>query len=458
MSTVAPSSGGSGPVPPKVPAPTSTPPVAYAPPSASGSPAPLPEGLLDTAIPHACEPETLPDPERPSAIRLIGIDVARTLALVGMIAVHILPNVTDDGTITWPFLLASGKSAALFAVLAGVGIAFSTGRDRVPRGRRWGAAVASVAVRAVLITLIGLALGMVITANTGHVILVSYGVMFLLAIPLLRLRPLLLSLIALALATGMPILSHVLRQDLPVVEPDNPSFGTLVAFPSASVTEILLTGTFPALSWLAYVCAGMAIGRSALALRIVTIRMVTIGTIVAVTSSAVSWFLLFRMGGLPHLVAAATPIMSREDFADTFVWGATGTLPTNSPWWLTVLAPHTTTPFDLLFTMGIAVAVLGVCLILAFVYPHVVRPIGRFGSMPLSIYAAHLLLLLIPYLNEDGGIAAFFGQLLILGLFAFVWTRFFRRGPLETVLWWVARATTRLVERRPAATREPASP
>ncbi|HEU5322919.1 MAG TPA: hypothetical protein VFX28_19090, partial [Methylomirabilota bacterium] len=58
--------------------------------------------------------------------RLVGVDVARALALLGMMATHILLPVTD-GSLAWPQALAGGRSSALFALLAGVSIALVTG-------------------------------------------------------------------------------------------------------------------------------------------------------------------------------------------------------------------------------------------------------------------------------------------------------------------------------------------
>jgi len=64
--------------------------------------------------------------------RLEGVDAARGVALLGMIAVHSLYQSTASGRSTWSFTLFGGQAAAAFAVLAGVGIAFMTGRRRTP--------------------------------------------------------------------------------------------------------------------------------------------------------------------------------------------------------------------------------------------------------------------------------------------------------------------------------------
>jgi len=58
--------------------------------------------------------------------RIIGIDVARALAIVGMIIVNFKIAFGDKGNYVYKFFagLFEGKAAATFVVLAGIGIAF----------------------------------------------------------------------------------------------------------------------------------------------------------------------------------------------------------------------------------------------------------------------------------------------------------------------------------------------
>src|SRR5687768_2732122 len=97
--------------------------------------------------------------------RVPGVDVARGVALLGMVAVHVLPAEADDGSPTLVDTIASGRSAALFAVLAGVGLGLAYGRR--PGARAAGA----VAVRAILIGALGLALALV---DSGVAVILSY--------------------------------------------------------------------------------------------------------------------------------------------------------------------------------------------------------------------------------------------------------------------------------------------
>ncbi|MGH3372444.1 MAG: heparan-alpha-glucosaminide N-acetyltransferase domain-containing protein, partial [Nocardioidaceae bacterium] len=66
--------------------------------------------------------------------RVVGLDVARAVALVAMMATHILPGVDSSG-VTLTQQVAGGRASALFAVLAGVSLALMTGRRAPLRGR-----------------------------------------------------------------------------------------------------------------------------------------------------------------------------------------------------------------------------------------------------------------------------------------------------------------------------------
>ena len=62
--------------------------------------------------------------------RLVGVDATRGVALLGMMAVHALISFDEEEPPTVMYSLSAGRAAAVFAVLAGVGIAFLTGRRR----------------------------------------------------------------------------------------------------------------------------------------------------------------------------------------------------------------------------------------------------------------------------------------------------------------------------------------
>ena len=125
-----------------------------------------------------------------------------------------------------------------------------------PRCRR-----ASV-VRALLVGALGLALGAVPTVIA--VILASYAVLFLLGLPFLGLGARALAAWAVAWVVAAPVGAHLLRPVLPPHEVGSPEPGDVLR-PGHLLCELLFTGYYPAAVWVAYLLAGMALGRLPLA-------------------------------------------------------------------------------------------------------------------------------------------------------------------------------------------------
>ena len=136
--------------------------------------------------------------------------------------------------------------------------------------------------------------------------------------------------------------------------------------------------------------------------------------------------------------------MTAGEYTDLLVWGGEGTTPTDTFWWLAVLAPHTSTPADLAFTIGTSLAVLGVAILLGRVAATALTPLTRAGSMPLTLYVAHLLMVAAP-VSTGREVTDYAAQVAILVTFALLWRRRFSRGPLEHLVWWVTSGTRALV-------------
>jgi uncharacterized membrane protein len=173
-----------------------------------------------------------------SRSRLIGLDVARCLALLGMIATHVLDERTTQGDLTFGQWLAGGRASALFAVLAGVSLALMT---REPlRGQALAWRTGGLAMRAVLIGALGLALG---GLDSGlAIILTYYGVLFLLGLPFSQVRSApVLAMMCAAWVVIAPVVSHLIRPALPERGVASPTFGQL-AEPGRLFSELLFSG------------------------------------------------------------------------------------------------------------------------------------------------------------------------------------------------------------------------
>lgn len=229
--------------PPRAPsAPARTPHTASVPPDTTETTTVLPAATRATPTPDPAPPAA---PPRERASRLLGVDATRGVALLGIIAVHALVEATDDGTPTPSYLVFGGRSAALFAVLAGVSFAFMTGRARVRTGPDLRAAAAMLATRAGVLMVLALALSWT-DPSIAALILPYYAIAFLLAIPLVALPTRVLAPLAVLLGLGLPVGSHLVRPFLPVPDLGNPSVLDLVTDPGALLSELTLTGAYPA--------------------------------------------------------------------------------------------------------------------------------------------------------------------------------------------------------------------
>jgi uncharacterized membrane protein len=328
--------------------------------------------------------------------RLVGLDVARCLALLGMVAAHVL----DDSP------LVDGRASALFAVLAGVSLVLLE-RRTTRRG---------IALRAVLIALLGLALG---ELDTGiAVILTYYGVLFVLGLPFLRLPARVLWPLAALWAVAAPVVSHLVRPELPERQTASPAFDQL-AEPGHLLSELLFTGYYPAFVWLAYLLLGLAIGRSDLRSPALQARLVAVGAPLALAAYAVSQ------------VLTAQPGLARLEPDATYY----GTTPTgDGAGWLLLVAPHSGTPFDLLQTGGCAMAVTGLCLLVAGAVPP--RPLAVLfgaGTMTLTLYTLHVVMRTERVWPAEEPSSYGWHVVVLLAIGA-AFAAAHRRGPLESAL------------------------
>ena len=389
------------------------------------------------------------------------MDAARGIAVLGMMAVHSLYDQNDDGSATVSYIVAGGRAAAMFAVLAGVGIAFTTGRKRVrfgPDGRR---AAVSMLTRGLVVGLIGLSLGWTDSGIAG-IILPYYAVLFTLAIPLVFLPTRALLALGTLVAAGVPVLSQLVRPGLPIPTLENPGFAYLVTDPVGLLYELAITGSYPALPWVAYMCVGIALGRMNLSSARVAAWLLTVGATLAVAATVVSWWLLGPLGGYQHIAAVTSPadLATAPSVADYVTIFPEGTTPTTTWWWLATVAPHSSTPFDLAQTIGSSLAILGAMLLLGHVTRPVaarvigamMRPIAAVGALTLTVYTLHVIFLNSP-LDVFGATSGYVLQVVVALLFATGWRLAVGRGPLESLVRVLARGAGDAVVRTEPAKR-----
>lgn len=376
-------------------------------------------------------------PTAPALRRLIGVDLARGCAVLGMYAAHVGPDPSVGGPLGFVMELARGRASALFALLAGVSLVLITGRPEPRTGRAGRRAAAKVLIRAAVLLVLGGALAALDTSV--DVILAYYGLAFVFALPLRRLRAGALMAVAAATAVVAPQIRYVYVESVA----DRAWVGDLSAHdPFARVTgtrgltDLLLTGAYPVLTWLPFILAGMAVARLGLADAGLRRRFARTGAALTLLGYGGSWVALHLVPGALAAVAAGT-----EGDAPASAWwsDAVGDPDGAFPDWLLVAAPHSQTTLSIVGNTGVALLVLVGCVAAVDRLPHVRRlaaPVVAVGAMSLTAYVLHIVALWALDIDDepDSPLLTLLGFSAAAMAFAMVWSRFFRRGPLEHLL------------------------
>lgn len=421
--------------------------------------------------------------------RLNGLDIARGLAILGMVAAHL----GDFPPFAWsdPFSylnIVHGNSSILFAVLAGISIALLTGRERIPEPGDLPRLRLALVGRGAAIFAIGLALELL---GVGiAVILTFYGLLYVAAIPALRLRPSRLILCAIPLALVGPVLVTLLE-----------AF-SLGAYGAGS--NLLMVGIYPLTTWAPLMLVGMALGRLPLTRPRIASLITAIGATLALTGALLGLALSTALGillpeyqeysswssmgyssswefsskgsagyeedvpmvpfdeidGTGLLCYPATsydPVVycEPEEYSETWIDESSS----SSSYWddddadwsayperlsdmapvpmligsVVSTAPHSGSVLEIFTSGGLALFVIGASTLLSRALRWMLLPLSAIGAMPLTAYTLHALVILAlagpaGYLASNPACL-----LLILGLAiaCTTWTAFLGRGPLE---------------------------
>ncbi len=452
--------------------------------------------------------------------RLLGIDLARGLALIGMMAAHFMLSTTPEllNPTTWGGLV-NGRSSILFATLAGVSLALTTGRTTPPTGDALIAARGKILIRGATIYIIGAFLTALDTPIA--VILQTYGILFALAVPFLTLTRRTLILIAIPLTIVGPLLTYSLT---------SASNLFLLSLP---LPESLFNPSYPALSWMPFILTGMAIGRTNLTLKKTQAGLLALGvalavigyssvTLTSMTAEALSTESSITAKDDDNTTDIETPYIDDQEYGTAtledlgpgqflvngFVRDeinleglectdstytdsttdqrdvncyryeelSTPTQPSDNvdlneiiltPFrdlattWATA-DPHSATPHEIVGSGGFAIATIGLCLLIAHAARHLLYPIIAMGSMSLTIYSLHVLS--YRFMQETVMMSGQFtwglwlGSIIALAGFASLWRMKFTKGPLERGVNTIIRATIPHGDRSPMTdSRFPAS-
>ena len=346
-----------------------------------------------------------------STARLTGLDLARAWAWLGMLVVNFRVALGVDKDPEAPAWLQaavealSGRAAALFVVLAGMGLALATRKLRGTELWNW------VARRALFLAAIGGLNLMVFPPDILH----YYAVYFVLGALVLGLPRSFWPWIAGGLVLTWPLLALSFDYSAGWHWP------TLTYEPLNSaavlVRHTLFNGWHPLFPWGAFLVWGLWLQGLQLEQTRTAQRLLVGGVVAALLGFAL------HLAGLAYLGAQWHGLLG--------------------------LQPLPPSPLYVLTAGGIATALIGLAL-LAVRGGRSWQWLTPMGRMTLTLYLAHILigmgtmeaLGLLPPLRQSGlwevaGAAALFA--LLAGGFAWAWSLRFRQGPVEGLMRWLTR-------------------
>jgi len=191
------------------------------------------------------------------AARIQAFDVARAIALIGMVIVNYHVTMSYDQPGGWgiPAGLLSGRAAALFVILAGIGTSLASERALAAPGHSLSAHRRGLLRRAAFLWFAGWAFFIVWPADILH----YYGVFLLVGAAALRASSKALIVLAvIAVATSSIFLlcgDYVAHWDLLALEYQH--LWTVDGF----MRNLLLNGFHPVFPWVGFFLVGMALGR-----------------------------------------------------------------------------------------------------------------------------------------------------------------------------------------------------
>ncbi|MGE0880795.1 MAG: heparan-alpha-glucosaminide N-acetyltransferase domain-containing protein [Acidimicrobiia bacterium] len=395
-----------------------------------------------------------------SGSRLAGLDVARAVAIVGMLVAHF---VALDGTGGWLRVIAraaNGKAMPLFVVLGGVSFTLLTRRAAHP--------VAVVLGRAAFL----LAVGLVMSEHVPliAVILHFYAAYFVVGLLVRRLpTPALPALAAAVMIAGAYTWQHV----APGADTYRGWQGwATLRHPMPLLSDLFVSGLYPVLPSFAFFVVGMWLGRLSLGDTTVARKIVVGGLLCTVVGFGLGGLLEQKLtdrsliesrSGQLELTPKAAAIVrafrpdptefeafvdaevrrrgeSRRRILEDLVVAYERALH-QAPMtrWFDTLG-HGNMPAWVVGANGLAAFVIGASLLAMRVMPTVLRPVAALGRLALTAYVAQGAVLRWWYPKHALAVG-FYGELwLVVAMtvafmaFATSWLRVVRQGPVEAVL------------------------
>ncbi|MGH0004242.1 DUF418 domain-containing protein [Pseudovibrio ascidiaceicola] len=338
--------------------------------------------------------------------RLEGLDLARFIAFVGMVIVNfsiVMGAEGTEGMLSNIIHALEGRAAATFVVLAGIGLGLAGMKGEL------NLTIFTTFKRAAFLLVLGLLNMLIFDADILH----YYAFYFLFGALLLPVgtRALGWLIAGLAGAAVLMVLTLDYEAGWNWTDLTYPEFWTPVGF----IRNLFFSGWHPVIPWLGFLLFGVMLSRSNLSSTKTQDALMFGGLLVFLLVNAVSAY-------LQPLIAMVEP-----ELVD-----------------LVTTNPIPPMPFYLMAGTSVASMVVGICLRAAPLLKDlgVLTVLNPAGRQTLTLYLAHILLGM-GVMEELGLLGGQTTQTAFLAsgifctlcvIYAFIWSRYFKRGPIEALM------------------------
>ncbi|WP_452598440.1 DUF418 domain-containing protein [Pontimicrobium sp. MEBiC01747] len=350
--------------------------------------------------------------------RLIGIDVARALAIIGMIIVNFKMVFGSKGSVGLQSIVSvlDGKAAATFVVLAGIGIAFITNKaletnnTSLLKKRNL-----KIIKRAILLFIVGLSYLFIWPADILH----FYGIYMLFTLLFIKKEPLFILKAALVIILLYPVFlicfNYETNWNFKTFEYAN--FWSIAGF----IRNLFYNGFHPVMPWVAFMLIGLWFGRQDLNNTVFIKKSIIISLGVFLTFKILSMvFIALLSNGAPSTTLELSQVFGTS--------------------------PMPPLPFYMITASSFALFIISLSLLISKKLQHniLIISLAKTGQLALSFYVAHVVigmgLIDILHLKPLGEYSLVFS--VVYGLifsalciiFAVLWLKHKTVGPLEWVM------------------------
>jgi uncharacterized protein len=354
--------------------------------------------------------------------RIIGIDVARALAIIGMIIVNFKVVFGENGQ-PWIKSFAGvfdGKAAATFVVLAGIGIALMT-NSAIKNDDQNKLKIARIRImkRAVFLFFIGISYITIWPADILH----FYGIYMAIIMVLLTCKEKTILISGICIILVYPILITVFNYETGwnFATLDYQDFWTFKGF----MRNLFFNGFHPVMPWTAFMLFGYWFGKQDLYNDKFVKKTFWMSTVIFISIQVVSYLTISTLSeGNQETALELIEIFGTKPMPPLPIYMLTGT--------------------------ASSFAIISACILISkkFENSFIIDALNKTGQLALTLYVAHVIvgMGIIEFINPSKignysiefsvGYAIVFSLLCIL--FAVIWRKYKKSGPLE----WAMRKIT----------------